>query len=166
MSTRSAIILKTSEGKYRSIYCHSDGYLEHNGKILHEHFQDPEKVEQLINLGGLSVLAPEIGEKHDFDDFDWMLEYLRKGDREGREADPRNNWCRFYHRDRGEPWDSNKPEEFSVMNIAHYRSHYGAEYIYLFEDGVWKVHDVYSNYGNTFIPLSDAFTQLHIHFVE
>ena len=34
MSTRSNISIKRKDGTYDKIYCHSDGYLEYNGRIL------------------------------------------------------------------------------------------------------------------------------------
>ena len=57
MSTSAAIIMKTATG-YAGIYCHSDGYKEHTGKILKEHYSDAAKVEKLIALGDISVLYP------------------------------------------------------------------------------------------------------------
>ena len=38
MSTRSRIAIKQNDGTYKSIYCHSDGYLEHNGYILYNYY--------------------------------------------------------------------------------------------------------------------------------
>ena len=60
MATRSRIAIEHQDGTVTSIYCHFDGYLEHNGKILQNHFQDREKVEQLIALGDLSSLYESI----------------------------------------------------------------------------------------------------------
>ena len=56
MSTRSAIIQKQPDGSFRGIYCHHDGYLSHNGVVLRDHYQDPDKVTRLIDLGDISVL--------------------------------------------------------------------------------------------------------------
>ena len=39
-----------------SVYCHWDGYPEHNGKILVEHYQNREDVQDLIDGGGISSL--------------------------------------------------------------------------------------------------------------
>jgi hypothetical protein len=72
-----------------AIYCHNDGYPSHNGKILVNHYDDIEKVEELIDLGDLSVLAKEIGRKQDFDqptDRNWCLAYGRDRGEEGTEA--------------------------------------------------------------------------------
>lgn len=59
MSTRCAIIEKTETG-YRGIYCHFDGYLEGVGQCLFDHYDDPTKVSQLIDLGDISSLGEEI----------------------------------------------------------------------------------------------------------
>jgi len=58
MSTRSNIILWDPDSKkYKSVYCHSDGYLSYNGRILCEYYDTYEKVAELIDLGDLSYLA-------------------------------------------------------------------------------------------------------------
>ena len=56
MGTRSTIALEFADGTVEQVYCHWDGYIEHNGKILAEHYMDPFKVRDLINLGGFSSL--------------------------------------------------------------------------------------------------------------
>jgi hypothetical protein len=62
MATRSRIAIENQDGTVTSIYCHFDGYLEHNGKILQNYFTNREKVEQLIALGDLSCLGEDIEE--------------------------------------------------------------------------------------------------------
>ena len=58
MATRSRIAFDNGDSVL-SVYCHWDGYLEHNGRILLEHYtRDIEKVEALIDLGGF----PKLGE--------------------------------------------------------------------------------------------------------
>lgn len=70
MSTRSAIVEITPEGKYRGVYCHSDGYPEYNGQMLVHFYDTPEKVKELIDLGFLSLICkrvkPEENELHSF----------------------------------------------------------------------------------------------------
>ena len=61
MGTRSLIGREISPGKFRIIYCHWDGYLENNGKLLFEHYQDSKKVDELLDLGCISSLATNIG---------------------------------------------------------------------------------------------------------
>jgi hypothetical protein len=60
MGTRSTIALEFADGTVQQVYCHWDGYLEHNGKILAEHYMDPFKVRDLINLGGFSSLDSSV----------------------------------------------------------------------------------------------------------
>lgn len=86
MSTRSHIGRKNEDDSVDYIYCHFDGYLSNNGEILFNHYQDINKVNQLISLGSLSKLGKEIGEKQDFDDY----------------STQNNDWCLAYGRDRGE----------------------------------------------------------------
>ena len=116
MGTRSRIGVMHGD-KLKSVYCHWDGYLDHNGRILLEHY-DSAKANHLVALGDLSCLAPEIGEKHDFD---------------GRDHD---NWCMFYGRDRGETG-----VEFTChsdfQSFLEQCDAGGVEYYYIMKDGVW-----------------------------
>jgi len=60
MSTRSYIAKQIGDNEFKTIYCHSDGYLTHNGAMLFDHYSDPEKLDALLNLGDISYLAPNI----------------------------------------------------------------------------------------------------------
>jgi hypothetical protein len=60
MSTRSRIGIENQDGTISSIYCHHDGYISHNGKILQESYLDREKIQQLIELGDISSLDHEL----------------------------------------------------------------------------------------------------------
>jgi len=106
MPTRSDIIVQRADGKWARIYCHSDGYLSHNGKILFEHYTDQKKVDRLVALGDLSWLGPEIGRKIDFDITMKLYSLYRDGKLSEAEYDKRrdaaNGQCRAYGRDRGE----------------------------------------------------------------
>ena len=68
MATRSTIALEYADGTVGQVYCHWDGYLDNNGQILYQHYQDPFKVRALLDLGDISSLGSDIGEEHDFDD--------------------------------------------------------------------------------------------------
>ncbi len=58
MGTRSRIgVMHGSNCK--SVYCHWDGYLEHNGKLLLEHY-DSSKANHLVALGDLSSLDKNV----------------------------------------------------------------------------------------------------------
>lgn len=71
MSTRSNICIKRKDGSFEKIYCHSDGYLEYNGQILYNYYKDEDKINNLMNLGDLSVLGymvkPDPTIPHSFD---------------------------------------------------------------------------------------------------
>jgi len=60
MSTRSRIGILHTDETIDSIYCHFDGYLENNGVILQNDYQDINKVKHLINLGDISVLGKNL----------------------------------------------------------------------------------------------------------
>lgn len=65
MSTRSCIIIETEkDGKDFLVgaYCHWDGYLSHNGKILLERYNSKEKAQKLVlgSGGYISSLDDEI----------------------------------------------------------------------------------------------------------
>jgi len=71
MSTRSSIAILRKNGNVESIYCHYDGYLDHNGTILNHFYIEPRKVNSLIELGDISslgvVVNPDSSMPHDFD---------------------------------------------------------------------------------------------------
>lgn len=87
MSTRSNIGMVVG-GEIRAIYCHFDGYLNGVGLVLSEHYQDKSKVEELLNLGNLSILDKEIGNQQNFNKRHdgWTLSYGRDRGEEGQEA--------------------------------------------------------------------------------
>ena len=63
MTTRSSIAyIDEQSGMIRSIYCHWDGYPDHQAPILCAHYNDINKIKKLISLGSISKLGPEIGE--------------------------------------------------------------------------------------------------------
>jgi len=62
MATRSAIGYKLPTGEVRGIYCHWDGYVKNNGKLLQENYQAAYKIAQMVELGDMSALAAEIAD--------------------------------------------------------------------------------------------------------
>jgi hypothetical protein len=70
MATRSRIAIEKEDGKVESIYCHFDGYPKGNGKLLLDFYSDRVKARDLINLGNISYLAPNLEPqgKHSFND--------------------------------------------------------------------------------------------------
>lgn len=137
MGTRSMIAIENPNSKaVKSIYCHWDGYLQHNGSLLEKHYSNSPKVNNLIALGDLSSLRPEIGEKHLFS----SLEIKDKAEREAYEKTV-EDMCTFYTRDRGE----DAPYKFfkDIKEAVAYYDGSWCEYFYLFrydadqESGKW-----------------------------
>lgn len=101
MGTRSTIALEYADGTVHQVYCHWDGYLEHNGKILRDHYSNPFILRDLIDLGDISSLKSTVGTKHAFSHFDNGMtqdEYYKLY----------GEMTTFYGRDRGETGTSAK----------------------------------------------------------
>jgi len=60
MGTRSMIALEYADGTVGQVYCHWDGYLDHNGKILFVNYTDPFKVRELLDGGDMSSLSESV----------------------------------------------------------------------------------------------------------
>ena len=154
MGTRSRIAVMHGDN-CKSVYCHWDGYLEYNGSILQKHY-DSAKANNLVALGDLSSLKPEIGEKHAFSQFE-----LRAEEVAGYKI-LTENWCTFYGRDRGE---SNVDFKTDATFEAFLGSvdNCGAEWYYIMKDGVWYVGNVYSSdeqFYKKLVPLAEALAKL------
>jgi len=60
MSTRSMIAQTQYNGTVRAVYCHCDGYPEHNGRLLSRHWSNPVDLAELIDRGDMSSLGESI----------------------------------------------------------------------------------------------------------
>jgi hypothetical protein len=69
--------MEFADGTVQQIYCHWDGYLEHNGKILFNHYVDPYKTRELIDMGDISSLCNTIEETKQGAYHFWRGEELR-----------------------------------------------------------------------------------------
>lgn len=150
MGTRSRIGVMHGDN-VKSVYCHWDGYLEHNGAILQEHY-DSVKANQLVALGDLSSLRPEIGEKHAFSQFE-----LRAEEVAGYKL-LTENMCTFYGRDRGETGTEWKTHTNFVDFFAEVDGSW-CEWYYIMRDGVWYVGNIYEKDERFFkklVPLTEA----------
>ena len=127
MSTRCYIAKQVDFDKYRAIYCHSDGYPEGVGQTLLNYYSYPEKIDQLLELGDISILdkwiEPDPDKPHAFG----------YSEVDGRYVVNRQDGVTLaYGRDRGETdtkaqiWTL---EELDAGCVA---------YVYVFADGVWK----------------------------
>lgn len=132
MATRSFIATRTPDGTYRGVYCHWDGYPGHVGRILRDHYADPDKLATLIDHGDISILGPEIGTAHDFD------------------AHP-DDQTTFYGRDRGDHHTGPTTRATRRAMIRH-AERCGCEYFYLHDDAGWH----YAFRGPQFFGRSDG----------
>ena len=154
MGTRSRIAVMHGT-VCKSVYCHWDGYLEHNGQILQKHY-DSAKANQLVALGDISSLRSEIGEKHAFS----KLEVPMDGEAYDKLY---GDMTTFYGRDRGEAgceWQvAHTFEEFLEQADGC-----GAEFYYVMRDGVWYVGNFYSSTAlyKTLTPLAQALETLEV----
>ena len=120
MSTRSYIGVRNTDASVDYIYCHFDGYPEHNGAILREHYSNINRVNELLELGDLSVLGKFIGEKQDFDK-------RVVGN------------CLAYGRDRGESNVSKKNSGYDELITSQ-----DVDYVYIFDGDYWECHSTYT----------------------
>ena len=113
MSTRSNIAILNNDGTVTAIYCHFDGYLEHNGLILSKYYSELQKARALINGGDLSVLTPNINPP-DFNQF-------------GSES----------------PGDTQSRKYSSILELCKSIEKSNIEYLYLYIGGDWWYWDIY-----------------------
>ena len=130
MGTRSVIGVMHGD-VCKAVYCHWDGYIDHNGAILQEHY-DSAKANHLVALGDVSSLQPEIGEKHAFSQIGSGLTQEEYESRYG-------NMTTFYGRDREEADTSWKVFADADEFMAYFDG-CGCEYFYLMHEGVWYVN--------------------------
>jgi hypothetical protein len=157
MATRSTISLEFADGTIGQVYCHWDGYLAHNGKILFENYSDPFILRELIDLGSVSSLRPNIGIQHPFSKFeindkspdvDALISLYEEAEQKG--------WCTFYGRDRGEGQsDARYFKDFVDYKLNYQREEYN--YILRNMDGVatWFV----SSDSSAHALLTEAFAR-------
>ncbi len=137
MATRS-IIAKLDDKGVQAVYCHNDGYLSNNGKILDLYYTDntdeqdaKDKVNELLAGGDISSLKDTIED------------------------------TTFYHRDKNEPYSRVKAttlkDESALLEFAFEKC--DAELVYMYAYGAWYVYDNSDKIGNTshqFIELEEA----------
>lgn len=118
MATRCRIGMELEDGTIKHSYCHWDGYPTGVGKTLVEHYNDIEKVKELLSFGDMSYLTSEIhpsGDTHSF-------------------SNPEENVTVFYKRDRGESEVNSVITSMDELFSVQYNF---LDYVYLFRDGNW-----------------------------
>ena len=140
MGTRSRIGVMHGDN-CKSVDCHWDGYLEHNGAILQEHY-DSAKANNLVALGDLSSLSPAIDAGDDFHSFD----------------KPKEGVTVFYGRDRKETGTEFKTDSTFEAFLERVDGCCG-EWYYVMRDGVWYVGNLYerdTKFYKQLVPLAEA----------
>jgi hypothetical protein len=120
MATRSNIGIVNDNGSVTGIYCHWDGYPEHNGKLLLKHYTDSERINGLMSLGSLSILAENLysTDIHTFNN-------------------PQEGVCVAFGRDRGEK-NADSKSFTNISEFEKYANRTTADYQYLFNNGKWQ----------------------------
>lgn len=117
MATRSAIGFVEYDGSVRAIYCHWDGYPDHNGKMLEEHYDSIEKVEELLDFGDISDLESSIdklahcsGKYYPALDFDNSFHFMQYY---------RDMGCKYFYLFDGNEWIvADHTGEFKPMGLV------------------------------------------------
>lgn len=155
MATRSFIHVQRTDGKWARIYCHNDGYWEHNGALLQQHYNSQHKAQMLVDLGDLSSLGEVIGVKHDWDYRQTFYEKYN-GDYKKYSADPDylrlSQMCNAYGRDRGEDNVDAKIGNTLEEVFAD------EEFMYVWRDGQWFGMSYTDDLSNL-RPLKDILTE-------
>lgn len=110
MSTNSTIAIELPSGRILGVYCHWDGYIDHNGAILASCFNNKSLALQLISGGHISAIEVS-------------------GDVE---------YYRYSLRFKGS--DNATMNPFHVAdNYNEFLSRYAREYNYLFKNNFWNI---------------------------
>ena len=147
MGTRSTIALEFADGTVEQVYCHWDGYLAHNGKILRDNYSNPFILRDLIDLGDISSLGKIVGTKHPFSPHEGETQKALY------EAAQAAGATTFYGRDRGETGvEAKKFKDFNDYKANHQFEEY--EYILRNVDGkaTWFV----AEHSNRYVELNAA----------
>ena len=120
MSTPCGIAVKIA-GKYRTIYCHWDGYPKYMLPMLQDNYNTYELATKLVSFGDASSIEPKLepspGSIHNFD-------ISEKG------------VCVFYHRDRRQAWIETCPEDYPTRKDVTDQFYHA----YIFEDDHWNYY--------------------------
>jgi len=146
MGTRSTIALEYADGTIGQVYCHWDGYLEHNGVLLSKHYSNPFILRDLIDLGDVSSLKPTVGTKHAFSHFDTEMKQEDYNALYGE-------MTTFYGRDRGETGADKK----SFVDFQDYLAHHQyEEYDYILRNVNGKATWFVSDHDGAYVELEQA----------
>ena len=136
MATRGNIGIVNEDGSITAIYVHWDSYPEYVGKMLLNHYNNVGIINELLDLGDLSILSESLysttginlysdNNRHTFDN-------------------PQKGVCVAYGRDRGDGGSDSRTFE-DLGEYEHFGS--GVDYQYLYEDGKWSYRNVNKTLG-------------------
>lgn len=122
MSTRSDIIVHRADCTWARAYCHWDGYLACNGKILFDHYTSQQQADELVKHGDMSQLQPLCSKPkgHTF-------------------AKPVKGYTIYYGRDRGEK--DTGPITGDTLHAVWPEADTWTEFTYVWDDGKWWAGD-------------------------
>ena len=120
MATRGNIGIINEDGSVTGIYVHWDSYPEYVGKLLLNHYTNSERINGLMSLGNLSILAENLysTDIHTFNN-------------------PQEGVCVAYGRDRGETGTNSRTFD-NISEFEEYVNRTTADYQYLFNNGKWQ----------------------------
>ena len=136
MGTRSRIGYELQDHTVVSVYCNYDGYVDHNGRVLVEHYTDRNAVKELIDGGSMSSLRST---------HLWVTAAVR--DQDGQIArDMDGNWVYSPTRDAQPLYHTERGDELEVDHTSFdefVSGNSGEEYAYLFDlNGNWKAYKI------------------------
>ena len=135
MGTRSRIGIEMPDHSVVSVYCHYDGNVEHNGKILVEHYQNREDVKELIDGGSMSSLRTRQT---------WGFGPLLRDDKGEYICDSEGNIMSENDRDPQPQYHTERGDDLVVDHTSFdefVSSDCGEEYAYLFDlNDNWKAY--------------------------
>ena len=123
MSTRCKIATVNPDKTVKAIYCHFDGYYAHVGKMLYNHYNTQEKIDELLALGALETLHENINPDPNFPH---------------NETHAQVGVVFAYERDGKGTFDNDfKKEEFYENADEYLKTYDWADHLYLWDGEKW-----------------------------
>lgn len=132
LSTSACITVLGTDGIYRSVYNHSDGYPDWLFNQLRTYFNSQELADWIVNHGDVSFLNQPVGLAI------WDKNY--DSPYKGEETDDKNA-SRFYCNRPGEEWNNIKAHEHASMEDVYmkYLGEYFDDYHYFWDGSKWRI---------------------------
>lgn len=132
MSTSACITVLGTDGIYRSVYNHSDGYPDWLFNQLRTYFNSQELADWIVNHGDVSFLNQPVGLAI------WDKNY--DSPYKGEETDDKNA-SRFYCNRPGEEWNNIKAHGHASMEDVYmkYLGEYFDDYHYFWDGSKWRI---------------------------